>query len=251
MLHGKKTAMLTFMPTQALHFNNVTKRYPHQLALSDLNLSVHAGEFFGLVGVNGAGKTTLIKSLLDFCDIDSGSIDIFGIDHHQAQARARLAYLPERFLPPHYLTGRDFLQFMARLHRVTVDEPQMAQMLVTLDLDISALAKPVRDYSKGMAQKLGLAACFLSGKDLLVLDEPMSGLDPKARALLKDYLQQLKAQGKTLFFSTHMLHDVEALCDRIAILHGGNVRFVGSPQECCTQFNAGNLEQAYLACIGI
>ena len=239
------------MPTAALHFNNVTKRYPRQLALSNLTLSVHAGEFFGLVGVNGAGKTTLIKSLLDFCDIDSGSVEIFGVDHHQAQARARLAYLPERFLPPYYLTGRDFLQFMARLHRVVVDEARMVHMLATLDLDVSALAKSVRDYSKGMAQKLGLAACFLSGKDLLVLDEPMSGLDPKARALLKAYLQQLKAQGKTLFFSTHMLHDVEALCDRIAILHGGNVRFVGSPHACCVEFGAENLEQAYLNCIGL
>ena len=243
--------MLGYMPITALHFHNVTKRYPHQLALSALSLSVQAGEFFGLVGVNGAGKTTLIKSLLDFCDIDSGSIEIFGTDHHQAQARARLAYLPERFLPPYYLTGRDFLKFMARLHCVVLDEAQIIQMLATLDLDVSALTKPVRDYSKGMAQKLGLAACFLSGKDLLVLDEPMSGLDPKARALLKIYLHQLKKQGKTLFFSTHMLHDVETLCDRIAILHGGNVRFVGSPQECCAQFSAGNLEQAYLNCIGI
>lgn len=243
--------MLAPMPTEALNFRNVTKRYPHQLALNDLNLSVQAGEFFGLVGVNGAGKTTLIKSLLDFCDIDSGLVEIFGTDHRQAPARARLAYLPERFLPPYYLTGRDFLQFMARLHRIKVDDTQTTQMLATLDLDSSALTKPVRDYSKGMAQKLGLAACFLSGKDLLVLDEPMSGLDPKARALLKTYLQQLKAQGKTLFFSTHMLHDVESLCDRIAILHGGNVRFVGSPQQCCAQFNAGNLEQAYLNCIGV
>ncbi len=239
------------MLTDALQFRNVTKRYPRQLALSNLNLSVRAGEFFGLVGVNGAGKTTLIKSLLDFCDIESGAVEIFGVDHRQAQARARLAYLPERFLPPYYLTGRDFLQFMARLHRVALDDTQVAQMLATLDLEVSALAKPVRDYSKGMAQKLGLAACFLSGKDLLVLDEPMSGLDPKARALLKTYLQQLKKQGKTLFFSTHMLHDVEALCDRIAILHGGNVRFVGSPLACCTQFAAANLEQAYLACISV
>lgn len=242
--------MLGYMTT-ALRFHKVTKRYPQQLALNDLSLSVQAGEFFGLVGVNGAGKTTLIKSLLDFCDIDSGSVEIFGNDHRQAQARARLAYLPERFLPPYYLTGRDFLQFMARLHRVVLDEAHIMQIFATLDLAASALTKPVRDYSKGMAQKLGLAACFLSGKDLLVLDEPMSGLDPKARALLKAYLLQLKAQGKTLFFSTHMLHDVETLCDRIAILHGGNVRFVGSPQECCMQFNAGNLEQAYLNCIGV
>ena len=237
------------MPEAALQFDKVVKSYARQRVLNDVSFNVDAGEFFGLVGVNGAGKTSLIKSLLDFSAIDSGAIQIFGVDHRLPAARARLAYLPERFLPPHYLKGRDFLQYMARLHGGAFHEARVAQMFATLDLDETALTKSVRDYSKGMAQKLGLAACFLSGKDVFVLDEPMSGLDPKARALLKNYLQQLKAAGKTLFFSTHMLADVEALCDRIAILHGGVLRFIGSPQECCARFKAANLEQAYLACI--
>lgn len=237
------------MPETALQFDKVVKSYARQRVLNEVSFSVGAGEFFGLVGVNGAGKTSLIKSLLDFSMIDSGAISIFGVDHRDPQARARLAYLPERFLPPHYLKGLDFLQYMSRLYGNAYHEARASQIFATLDLDEAALTKPVRDYSKGMAQKLGLAACFLSDKDVFVLDEPMSGLDPKARALLKNHLQQLKAAGKTLFFSTHMLADVEALCDRIAILHGGVLRFIGSPQACCVQFKAANLEQAYLACI--
>ena len=100
-----------------------------------------------------------------------------------------------------------------------------------------------------MAQKLGLAACFLSRKDLIILDEPMSGLDPKARILVKRYLQSLKEQGHTLFFSTHMLADVAELCDRMGILHEGRLRFIGSPGACCEAFGAESLEQAYLNCI--
>jgi ABC-2 type transport system ATP-binding protein len=101
-----------------------------------------------------------------------------------------------------------------------------------------------------MSQKIGLAACLLSNKDFLVLDEPMSGLDPKARAYLKRYLRSLKDQGKTLFFSTHMLNDVEMICDKVAILHEGKLQFVGSPSDCCTRYETNDFEQAYLRCVG-
>ncbi len=101
-----------------------------------------------------------------------------------------------------------------------------------------------------MAQKLGLIACLLSNKQLLLFDEPMSGLDPRARAYLKQYLLELKQKGKTLFFSTHLLVDVEALCDRVAILHQGEIRFIGTPEECCNHYEREDLEQAYLACVG-
>ncbi|MES2935787.1 MAG: AAA family ATPase [Pseudomonadota bacterium] len=111
------------------------------------------------------------------------------------------------------------------------------------------MKKPVRSYSKGMTQKLGLAACFLARKDLYVLDEPMSGLDPKARALLKAQLQQLRSRSGTLFFSSHALADVDEICDRMAILHDGQLRFVGSPAECRTRYQAATLEQAYMKCI--
>ena len=178
----------------------------------------------------------MIKSILDFCDIQAGCITIFGQQHRDPNARSRLAFLPERFVPPYYFKGKDFLRYMSQLYRTEFNDYELNHIFTTLDLDISVLNKPVRDFSKGMEQKLGLAACFLSGKELFIFDEPMSGLDPKARASLKTYLQHLKTQGCTLFFSTHLLTDVEALCDRIAILHAGAIRFIGSPSSCCQRY---------------
>jgi ABC-2 type transport system ATP-binding protein len=139
---------------------------------------------------------------------------------------------------------------MAKLHGRIYDSTEAEAICHLVDLNTSALNQSVRAYSKGMAQKLGLAACFLSDKRLLVLDEPMNGLDPKARAYLKQHLLALRAKGTTLFFSTHLLADVEVLCHRIAILHEGQLRFVGTPIACCTLFAAQDLEQAYLKCIG-
>ncbi|MCI0400333.1 MAG: ABC transporter ATP-binding protein [Gammaproteobacteria bacterium] len=237
------------MTTTVLEFDSVAKAYGKQVVLSKVDLVVDEGEFFGLVGVNGVGKTTLIKSMLDFCSIDGGAIEIFGRSHRDTRARSRLAFLPERFIPPYFLTGGDFLLYMCKLHAVTYDPDRVEQMLSALDLDRTALAKPVRQLSKGMAQKLGLVACLLSGKELFVLDEPMSGLDPKARAQFKQLLLDLKAARHTVFFSTHLLSDVETLCARMAILHDGEIRFVGSPQECCSQYDVEGLERAYLACV--
>jgi ABC-2 type transport system ATP-binding protein len=122
-------------------------------------------------------------------------------------------------------------------------------MFTALDIDPAALTRLARTYSKGMTQKLGLAACLLSDASLFVLDEPMSGLDPKARALVKRQLAALKSEGKTMFFSSHVLADVEELCDRMGILHGGELRFVGMPSDCRAQYRAATLEDAYLSCI--
>ena len=237
------------MATPALKIEKVVKRYGKQEVLSDVSLQLEEGEYLGLVGVNGAGKTTLIKCLLDFVAVTKGNIEIFGLPHTETNARRRLSFLPEKFMPPYYLTGQDFLEYMLRLHNVPYAEKQVMAILEILDLDPSALRKPVRQFSKGMSQKLGLAACLLSGKELLILDEPMSGLDPMARARLKRYLIGLKEKGTSLFFSTHLLADVEALCDRIIILHGGKVFFAGTPAECCRHYEAGDLEQAYLRCV--
>jgi len=232
-----------------IEFKGVCKHYSHQLILDHIDLQILPGEFFGLVGVNGAGKTTLIKCLLDLCEIDQGSIQLFGLRHTEPDARTHLAYLPEQFVPPYYLTGQHFLAYIAKLQGHVYDSKHAHEICQTLDLAASALKKPVRIYSKGMAQKIGLAACFLNHKRLLVLDEPISVLDPKAQTYLKRYLQTLKAKGTTLFFSTHSLADVETLCDRMAILHQGHLSFIGTPSECCTRFAAQNLEQAYLNCI--
>jgi ABC-2 type transport system ATP-binding protein len=135
------------------------------------------------------------------------------------------------------------------LRNLAYDEGQAQQMLESLDLDPASLDKSVRTLSKGMTQKLGLAACFLCDQPFLLLDEPMSGLDPKARALVKRHLHAPREKGKTLLFSTHMLSDVLELCDRMIILHRGRLCFAGSPAECCEQYRADSLEQAYLNCI--
>lgn len=237
------------MTKNAIDIKRLYKGFKGQAVLKGVDLLVKQGEYFGLVGMNGAGKTTFIKSLLDFCHIDQGDIQIFDVSHRQTEARRHLAFLPERFVPPFYLTGREFLRYMAQLHGVSFRREDVERVFHHLDLGLAALSKPVRTYSKGMAQKLGLATCFLSGRELLVLDEPMSGLDPKARALFKDYLLTAKEQGQTLFFTTHLLNDVESLCDRLAILHQGEVRFIGSPTQCCDRYEAASLEQAYLKAI--
>ncbi|MDZ7751816.1 MAG: ABC transporter ATP-binding protein [Gammaproteobacteria bacterium] len=233
----------------ALSFTAVAKRLAGQVVLAGLDLAVREGECFALVGVNGAGKTTAIKTLLDFSRPDAGTVAICGEPSHQPRARRHLAYLPERFTPPHYLSGRDFLHTMCRLHGVAFDPARVSALFEALALDASALDKPVRSFSKGMAQKLGLAMCFLSERPLLVLDEPMSGLDPQARALVKRHLQALRQQGRTLFFSTHLLADVEALCDRLAILHHGRLQFLGTPAACRDRYHAPDLEAAFLSCI--
>jgi ABC-2 type transport system ATP-binding protein len=233
----------------AISITALSKSFGEQGVLKEINLSVGQGEYIGLVGVNGAGKTTLIKCLLDFCTINGGGIAIFGVNHRETRARQRLTYLPERFLPPYYLTGQDFLCYMAELHGVKYDTGAVVTMLEIIDLDPSVLNKPVREYSKGMGQKLGLAACLLSGRDLMIFDEPMSGLDPKARALVKRQLLILKGQGKTLFYSTHLLEDIADICDRVVILHEGRICFVGTVAECCNTYQADDLEAAYLACV--
>lgn len=239
------------MTNKALNIEKLNQDYGKHTVLNDINLSVSQGEYIGLVGVNGAGKTTLIKSILDFISIKTGKIEIFGVAHTETSSRQTLSFLPEKFLPPYYLTGKNFLSYMAELNQVQLKHEEIEAIFNVLDLDVSALKKSVRQYSKGMAQKLGLASCFLSQRPMLLFDEPMSGLDPKARAYLKRHLINLKESGRTLFFSSHLLADVESICDRIVVLHNGKICFNGSPSECCAQFQTDNLEDAYLKCIGV
>ena len=237
------------MPEFALRFAGVVKNYGRAPALRNVTFDVVRGEFFGLVGVNGAGKTTLLKCLLDFCNLNRGSIDIFGTPHHLTAARQRLAFLPERFNPPYYLTGADFIRYVLDMQSTPYDGEAAGQMLRQLDLDLAVLELPVRDYSKGMMQKLGLAACLLARKDLYILDEPASGLDPRAHSLLKAQLHELKLQARTVLFTSHSLADVAALCDRLAVIHAGTLRFAGTPAALCAQYACSDLEQAFLRCI--
>ncbi len=224
------------MPEPSIRFLGVSKSFGRAGVLRGIDLDVRSGECVGLAGVNGAGKTTLIKCLLDFCDLDSGSIEIHGTPHRRPQSRARLAFLPERFTAPYFLTGREFITMMLRLFGCRYEEERVRAMLAALDLEVAALDKPVRAYSKGMTQKLGLATCFLSQRDVYVLDEPMSGLDPKARDRAKDLLLNLKSKGRTLLFTSHSLADVEEVCDRVTVLHEGTMAYAGA-------------ERAFLKCI--
>ncbi|NBV19444.1 MAG: ABC transporter ATP-binding protein [Janthinobacterium sp.] len=236
----------------AIEFHNVHKQLDGIAVLRGVDLQVRAGELFGLVGVNGAGKTTLLKCLFDFCMPEQGGIAIFGQPHRHAGAREPLSFLPERFQAPYYLTGDDFLRYLLSLHNVRHDDQAVQHILAALELAPAALRRPARTYSKGMMQKLGLAACWLSGKRQLVLDEPMSGLDPKARAQFKQVLRQAQVQGRGALFTSHALADVDELCDRMAILHQGRLLFTGTPAECRARHGGAadaSLEQAFLNCI--
>jgi len=232
-----------------LSFTRVVKRYGTNTVLDELDLVVAPGETLGLVGINGAGKSTLLKALLDLTAIDSGDISIYGGHHRRTAAREPIAYLAEQFQPPYFARGIDYLRFVARLHRVTVKQVRVEEECALLELDPAALGQPVSQYSKGMRQKLGLIGCMLTDRPLLILDEPMSGLDPKARALFKARLERAKKAGVTVFFSTHLLDDVGRLCDRIAVLDGGSIRFLGTVEAFAAAHPADGLEASFLACL--
>lgn len=237
-----------------LQIKDVDKNYGSQVALQAVTLELCTGETFGLIGLNGAGKTTLIKCLLDLQRVDGGVININGIESVNKLAREALVYMPEKFVPPDYMKGRDYLLYIYDAHslrkRAKEDlDKKSSKLCEQLELDSKALDKSVRTYSKGMLQKLGLIGCLLSEKSILILDEPMSGLDPKARVLFRNVIKHLKESGKTILLCTHILNDIETLCDRVGILHHGKLLFIGSAQECCQRFNADDLENAFLNCL--
>ena len=237
------------MPCPALSASGLAKSYGIVPILKGIDLEVADGAAFGLVGLNGAGKTTLIKCMLDFCSVDRGSLRIFGVPHTVTAARARLSFLPERFVPPHYLTSREFMELTFSLSGDCFDGDRVDALFDELGLDRAALGRPVRQLSKGMTQKLGLAGCFVVERDLYVLDEPMSGLDPASRVAVKSVLARLTSEKRTLFFTSHVLADVEELCSSIAVLDGGKIRFDGSPKDLCQRYGEHNLERAFMRCI--
>lgn len=233
----------------AVRVLGLEKRYGTRAVLSGVDLEVGAGESVGLVGVNGAGKTTLIKCLLDLCAHDAGRIELFGIPNRDPEARRRLAYVPERFVPPHYLRGGEFLELMHSLAGARYDAARAEALLVALELEPGMLGRPVRQLSKGMTQKLGLAACFLVEREIYVLDEPMSGLDPAGRVAVKSVLQRLGGEGRALLVTSHVLADVEELCSAVVVLDRGAVKFRGAPAQLCERYSEPNLERAFLRCI--
>jgi ABC-2 type transport system ATP-binding protein len=235
-------------PVYPLVVRNVSTSYGKKEVLRTVSFDVKRGEVFGLVGLNGVGKTTLIRSVLNLRE-SSGDISLFGESHQAARARRNLIYLPERFHPPMQLRGFEYLSIVLDYFGQRLDKDAARSYATKLDLDPEALDRRVRTYSKGMGQKLGLVGSFLVNAPLMILDEPMSGLDPRARVFLKDQLMEACAAGRSIFFSSHILSDIEEICDRIGILHGGDIIFLGTPKDFVAQFQAASLERAFLAAL--
>lgn len=241
-----------------LDIQKVNKHLGDQAVLSDVALHVTEGEVYGLIGLNGAGKTTLIKCILDLQRPDSGAIEIFGVSSLDRRAREKLIYLPEKFLPPDYMNGWIYLNYIADVYRAPVQagknlawRDDIHRLCTRLELAPEALDKNLRQFSKGMLQKLGLIGCLLSDKPFLILDEPTSGLDPKARVLFREVIAELRAQGKTLLLCTHILNDIETLCDQVSILHQSRILFTGTPGDCRQKYQAEDLEAAFLSSLSI
>lgn len=207
------------------------KRGRQVQALKGLSLEVRHGEVFGFVGPNGAGKSTTIKTLVGLIKPTSGRVELFGCPVDAPAARLRIGYLPENPAFYDHLTAFEYLSLVGRVFGMApaVIRSEAERVLNLLELSAAA-NRPMRGYSKGMVQRLGLAQTLLHDPDLYILDEPMSGLDPIGRALVKEIMLDLKTRGKTVFFSTHVTSDVEAVCDRVAMVAGGELRFSGAVQ---------------------
>lgn len=235
------------MLEKTLNVYNLNKKFGNKVVLDNINLTIKKNEIFGLIGLNGAGKTTFIKTILDLLDPDSGNIEIMGLSSTYTKSRQNLRYLPEKFQVSSMLKGIEFLKifsnFNSKNENILNEIYELADLLA---LDRKALSNKVSKYSKGMMQKLGLISTFLGKSDLVILDEPMSGLDPKARICLKELLLKSKLEGKSIFFSSHVLSDIDEICDRIAVLNGGKLSFIGTPNELKLKHNETSLEKAFL-----
>jgi ABC-type multidrug transport system ATPase subunit len=231
----------------ALQVQNISKCFANHVVLDDITFEVQRGDVLGLVGLNGIGKTTMIKIILGLLESDEGSVSLFGCANDDMAVKQKLAYLPEKFQPSILLKGQEFLSLSLGYYKKKYDTTLVEQLCVALDFDVAALHKCIRHYSKGMGQKLGLVFAFLVNAQLLILDEPMSGLDPTARILLKQQIKNyVKNTNNAIFFSSHILSDIEEVCNKIAILHNGKLYYFGPVQNFVQKYNTTTLEQAFL-----
>lgn len=196
-------------------------------ALKGVSLTVSSGEIFGFLGPNGAGKSTMIKTLMGQIFPSSGMARLFGQVTNSPAARMRVGYLPENPAFYDFLSAQEYLELVGQTFEMKKERLRCESERVLAVMGLTeAASRSIRGYSKGMVQRLGLAQALLHDPDLYILDEPMSGLDPVGRALVKQVMLQLKEQGKTVFFSTHVIADVEAVCDRVGIIAAGQLRAV-------------------------
>ena len=200
---------------------NFTKFYGGRLAVSDVNLDVHEGEVFGLLGPNGAGKTTTIRTLLDFIRPTSGSTTVLGLDtrKHSHEIRRRVAYLPGELVLYDKMTGREVLGYLAHL-RGGVDWRFVDELAERLEC---SLTQPISTLSRGNRQKLGLIQAFMKKPELIIMDEPTSGIDPLVQQEFYHLVKEVKAEGRTVFISSHNLPEIERICDRVGIIREGKL----------------------------
>ena len=236
----------------AIEIEGLTKDYPtgflhlrRARALDGLSLTVEQGEIFGFLGGNGAGKTTAIKILMRLMTPTAGRARILGRDVGDVGVHARIGYLPEAPYFYEYLTARELLEYCAQLfgYAPAARRARAADLLRRVSLDEAAWDRQLRKFSKGMLQRVGLAQALVNDPELVVLDEPMSGLDPIGRRQVRDLIAALRAGGVTVFFSSHIIADIEVLCDRVAILSRGRLSHLGRLDELRQQEDAtGHLE---------
>ncbi|MDX6692440.1 MAG: type transport system ATP-binding protein [Blastocatellia bacterium] len=202
-------------------------------ALDDLSLSVEGGEIFGFLGANGAGKTTTLKLLMRLIYPTAGRARIMGRDINDVQMHARIGYLPENPYFYDYLTARELLEYFAELFGYGKAErrKRAADLLERVRLEEKSWDKQLRKFSKGMLQRVGLAQAIVNDPEIIFLDEPMSGLDPVGRREVRDLIANLRARGKTVFMCSHILSDIEVLCDRVAIMRRGRLAETGRLEE--------------------
>jgi ABC-2 type transport system ATP-binding protein len=227
------------MATAAIEIENLTKDYPYgflhlkkKTSLEGLTMSVENGEVFGFLGPNGAGKSTTIKLLMGLIFPTAGTARILGKPISDISMHADIGYLPEQPYFYDYLTAAELLDYFARFHDLSPQDrkARVDRMLKKVGLE-TARKIQLRKYSKGMLQRVGLAQAILHDPKVVILDEPMSGLDPVGRREVRDIILELKQAGKTVLFSTHILSDAEMLCDRVGVIVGGKLRGVGAPDE--------------------
>lgn len=223
--------------TTAVETNALAKDYrvalhkPPTSALRGVSVKVERGCIFGLLGQNGAGKTTFVKILLSLVPPTSGSAKVLGKDPDDVSVRRRIGFLPEQMRLPDYMKAHSFLRFMADLNGVdrAVQRKRIPELLELVGLP--GEKKPLRAFSKGMQQRLGLAQALINDPELLFLDEPTEGLDPIGRKQVRDLLVDLRAKGKTIFLNSHILSEVEMICDQMMILKKGEMMRAGKPSD--------------------
>ncbi len=202
-------------------------------ALEGLTLTVEGGQIFGFLGANGAGKTTTIKLLMRLIYPNSGSAKILGRDINDVSMHSRIGYLPENPYFYDYLTARELLDYCAQLFGLSSEErkKRTEDLLTRVGLEETSWNKQLRKFSKGMLQRVGLAQALINNPEVVFLDEPMSGLDPVGRREVRDLIAQLRTEGKTVFMSSHILSDIEVLCDRVAIMQKGKLAHTGRLED--------------------